>query len=96
MLLESKNVKVLVSPLCLTLFHPMYYMNCHALLSMEFSRQEYWSGLPFPFPGDRPYPGIKARSPALQAESLLSELQGSPMAHTRKSYIYTTMYKIDN
>ena len=36
--------------------------------SMEFSRQEYWSGLPFPSPGDLPYPGIKPRSPALQAD----------------------------
>ena len=43
---------------------------------MGFSRQEYWSGLPFPFPGDLPDPGIKPRSPALQADSLLTELQG--------------------
>ena len=41
--------------------------------SMGFSRQEYWSGLPFPSPGDRPNPGIKPRSPALQADALLSE-----------------------
>ena len=39
-------------------------------LSMEFSRQEYWSGLPFPAPGDLPYPGVESRSPALQADSL--------------------------
>ena len=42
-------------------------------LSMGFSRQEYWSGLPFPTPGDRPNPGIEPRSPALQADSLPSE-----------------------
>ena len=41
--------------------------------SMEFSRQEYWNGLPFPFPGDLTDPGIKPGSPALQADSLLSE-----------------------
>jgi len=41
--------------------------------SMEFSRQEYWSGLPFPSPGDLPDPGIKPRSPALQADALTSE-----------------------
>ena len=41
-----------------------------APLSMEFSRQEYWSGLPFPSPEDLPNPGIKPRSPALQADSL--------------------------
>ena len=40
---------------------------------MEFSRQEYWSGLPFPSPGDLPDLGIKPRSPALQADSLPSE-----------------------
>ena len=44
-----------------------------APLSMEFSRQEYWSGLPFPSPGDLPNPGIKSRSHALQVDSLLSE-----------------------
>ena len=40
---------------------------------MGFSRQEYWSGLPFPSPGDLPDPEIKARFPVLQADSLLSE-----------------------
>ena len=45
---------------------------------MEFSRPEYWSGQPFPSPGDLPNPGIKPRSPALQADS-------SPAAATAKS-----------
>ena len=49
-----------------------------APLSMEFSRQEYWSGLPFPSPGDLPHPGIKPRSPALQADALLSEPPNHP------------------
>ena len=44
--------------------------------SMGFFGQEYWSSLPFAFPGDFPYPGIKLRSPAFQADSLLSELPG--------------------
>ena len=44
-----------------------------ALLSMEFSRQEYWIELPFPSPGNLPNPGIEPRYPALQADSLLSE-----------------------
>ena len=44
--------------------------------SMGFSRPEYWSGLPFPSPGDLPDPGIKPRSPALQADSLQSEPPG--------------------
>ena len=43
---------------------------------MEFSGQEYWNGLPFPSPGDLPDPGIKPRSPALQADALPSELLG--------------------
>ena len=49
---------------------------CQAPLSVEFSRQEYCSGLTFPSPGDHPGPGIKPRSPALQADSLLSEPPG--------------------
>ena len=44
--------------------------------SMEFSKLEYWSGKPFPFPGDLPNPGIEPRSPALQVDSLPTEPQG--------------------
>ena len=47
-----------------------------ALPSMGFSRQEYWRGLPFPFPGDLPNPGIEHGSPALQADTLPSEPPG--------------------
>ena len=46
--------------------------------SMEFSRQEYWSGLPFPSPGDLPDPGIEPRSPELRADTLPSEPPGNP------------------
>ena len=46
--------------------------------SMEFSRQGYWSGLPFSSPGDFPDPGIEPETPALQADSLLTELPGKP------------------
>ena len=49
-----------------------------APLSMGFPRQGYWSGLPFPSPWDLPDPGIEPRSPALQADALLSELPGKP------------------
>ena len=49
-----------------------------APLSMEFSRQEYWSALPFPSPGDLPNPGIQPGSPALQEYPLLSEPPGKP------------------
>ena len=51
---------------------------CQTPLSMDFSRQESWSGLPFPSPGDLPGPGIKLKSPGLQADSLLSESPGKP------------------
>ena len=47
---------------------------------MGFSRREYWSGLPFPSPGDLPDPGIESRSPALQADALPSEPPGKPHA----------------
>ena len=47
--------------------------------SMGFSRQEYWSGLPFPSAENLPNPGIEPGSPALQADSLLFELQGRPL-----------------
>ena len=46
--------------------------------SLGFSRQEYWSGLPFPSPGDLPNPGIEPRSPELQADALLPEPPGKP------------------
>ena len=46
--------------------------------SKGFSRQEYWSGLPFPSPGDLPDPGIQLRSPAFQADALPSEPPGKP------------------
>ena len=46
--------------------------------SMGFSRQEYWSGLPLPSPGDLPDPGIEPRSPAPQADALASEPPGKP------------------
>ena len=52
-----------------------------AALSMGFSRQEYWSGLPCPAPGDLPNPGIKPASPALQAGSLPLSHRGSPRSN---------------
>ena len=55
------------------LFETPWTIALQALLSMEFFRQEYWSGLPFPSPGDLTDPAIKPGSPALQADSLPSE-----------------------
>ena len=57
----------LVTQLCPTLCDPMNYIARQAPLPIGFSRQEYWSGLPFPSPGDLPNPGIK---PVLHADSL--------------------------
>ena len=48
---------------------------------MGFSGQEYWSGLPFPSPGDLPDPGIESRSPTFQAEALTSEPPGAKFSH---------------
>ena len=63
----------LVTKSCLTLVSP-WSIARQAPLSMEFFRQEYWSGLPFPAPGDLPNPGIEPRSPSLQSNSLPAEL----------------------
>ena len=63
----------LVAPARPTLVTPWTVAH-QAPLAMGFPRQEYWSGLPFPSSGDFPDPGIKSRSPALQADSLPTEL----------------------
>ena len=54
----------------------LWTVALQAPLSMGFSRQEYWSGLPFPSPGDLPNPGIKPEPPALQVDSLPAEPLG--------------------
>ena len=62
---------------------------------MEFSRQEHWSGLPLPSPGDIPNPRIKPGSPALQADSLSSELLGKPLTNDNFLY-FPEQYLINN
>ena len=82
------SLKALPSKLLLLLSHFSHVQHCVTLwttahqvsLSMGFSRQGYWSGLPCPPPGDLPSLGIKPGSPALQADSLPLSRQGSPMA----------------
>ena len=63
---------------CSTLCDPMDCSLHQAALSMGFSKQEYWSGLPFPFPGHLPNPEIKPRSLTLEADTLVSEPLGKP------------------
>ena len=62
---------------CPTLVTP-WTVACQAPLSMGYSRQEYWNGLPFPLPGNLPDPGTEPGSPALQADPLLTELPEKP------------------
>ena len=75
MIIHTENLKSEVAQLCLTLCTP-WTKAYQAPPFMEFSRQEYWSGLPFPSPGDLPNPGIEPRSPALQADTLPPEPPG--------------------
>ena len=70
-----QKVKVLVAQSYPTLETPWTVAH-QAPLFMEFSRQEYWSGLPFPSPRDLPNPGMEPGSPALQADSLPTEPSG--------------------
>ena len=83
--MEGKHVHCVCESLSYDrLFAIPWTIAGQAPLSMEFSRQEYWSGLPFPFSGDLPDPGIEPRSPALQADSLLSEPLGKPVIRSLK------------
>ena len=63
---------------CVQLFGTPWTVAYQAPPSMGFSRQEYWSGLPFPSPGDLSNPGIEPRSPAWQADTLTSDPPGKP------------------
>ena len=69
----SKNTRKVKSLSRVRLFVTPWTVAYQAPPSMGFSRQECWKGLPFPSPGDLPNPGIKPRSPALQADASLSE-----------------------
>ena len=81
--LFSRSMKVKVKLLShVRLFVTQWTIAYQAPPSMGFSRQEYWSGLPVPFPGDLPDPGIEPRSPALQADALTSEPPGKPLKCT--------------
>ena len=66
------------------IFETPWTIAHQAPLSMGFSRQESWSGLPVPSPADLPDPGIEPRSPAFQADALTSELPGKPIINEGK------------
>ena len=70
---------------CVHLFVIPWTVACQDPLSMGFSRQEYWSGLSFPSPGDLPNPGIESMSPALPADSLMSKPPGRPTERESKA-----------
>ena len=79
---DQKSVQLLATPW--TVAH-------QAPLLMGFSRQEYWSGLPFPSPGDLPNPGIEPGSPALQVDTLSSEPPGKPIKNIVNLILLFTM-----
>ena len=72
---------------CPTLKTP-WSVVCQAPLSMGFSRQEYWSGLPFPSPGDLPGPGMEPGSPALLVDSLPSKPLVVPISYPRADGLF--------
>ena len=74
------------------LFATPWTVAYQSSLSMGCSRQEYWSGLPFPSPGDIPDPGIEPRSPTLEADALTSEPPGQENSRrTSSSALLTTL-----
>ena len=77
---------------CVRLFAIPWTVVYQASLSMGFSRQEYWSGLPFHSPGDLPDPGIKPRSSALQSDTLPSEPPGKPVLFLFASIIRNNIH----
>ena len=74
--------------LCLTLCHPMDCIAHQAPLSMEFSRQEYWSGLQFPSPGDLSKPGLEPESPSLAGGFFIIAQPGKPISEYISSKLY--------
>ena len=87
-LLKWSEVKSLS---CVRLFATPWTVAYQAPPSMGFSRQEYWSGLPFPSSGDLPNPGIEPRFPALEADTLTSEPPGIRY-HQKKSYNLSSLF----
>ena len=98
---QGRNLVIIFSPTvhivkllsCVWLFATPWTVAYHSPLSMGFSRQEYWSGLPFPSLEDLPNPGTEPRSSALQADALPSESSGKPIVFVQLCE-YATMHWI--
>ena len=86
---NKEHVRVCVLSHCshVRLCETLWAAACQAPLSLGFSRQEYWSGLPFPPPGDFLYPGIEPVSSALQVDSLPLAPPGKPNKHAADGQI---------
>ena len=69
---------------CVRLFETLWTVFCQALLSMVFSRQEYWSGFSFPTSRDLPNPGIKLTDPTLTGGFFTSEIPGKPENNSKQ------------
>ena len=72
----------------------MDYIALQAPLSMEFSRQDYWNGLPFSSSGDLPDPGVELESRSLQAESLPSETPGRPKYKLQRGKMFLPSFEL--
>ena len=81
---------------CARLFATPWTVAYQAPPSMGFSRQEYWSGLPFPSPGDLPHPGIKPGSPSLQADALPSEPPGNKKQSELSGYLCMSAFYVSS
>ena len=88
-LFKVVNQCCLVTKSCPTVCNPLI-AACQAPLSLGFPGQEYWGGLPFPSPGNLPYPGIKPTSPALAGEFFTTELPGKPTLNPKLNLIQST------
>ena len=90
-LTEKISAKCVLVAYCVQLFATLWTIVHHAPLAMEFSREEYWSGFPFPSPGVLPNPGVELRSPTWQADSLPAEPSGKPIKCTAVVYFQSNL-----
>ena len=93
--MDKQNSMLVLRHPVISDFVTLWTVACQAPLSVEYSRQEYWSGLPFPSPGNPPYPGIEPTSPAspaLAGRFFTTKPPGKPILYINTLYI-TKIYK---